>query len=657
MYIQVRLLKGYQELLWYRVPVDWQEKKLLGAFVRVPVRNRLVPACVEMHVQERPHVPFEIKYAERIELFPEDTAYYHFIKQLSYYYQVSPVHFFKRIRQFLIQKEYDRVVELSNSDKNLLHEEIILTQEQQEIVAALLPSIVQGVYKPSLLHGVTGSGKTEIYKRCLMQAYACKKTGILLLPEVSLAVQCAKKLKEQLPSLEIFGFHSATSIKEKRIVWQKLIAGDPVVIIGVHLPILLPISNLGLIIVDEEHEVGFQEKKHPKINSKEAALVRAHMLNIPIILGSATPSLTSLCNVGTKQWNFFQLKKRFAGMFPKVTVVSLADKKQRRHFWISPELEHALKTCLGKKEQAIIFLNRRGFSFFVQCKICSFVFSCTSCSVSLTLHQGDRLVCHYCGMHRVLPQACPGCKADQENFLKKGIGTQQLVSILQKIVPQARIERADLDTTTDKKKWQTIVTQFERGDIDILVGTQTITKGYHFPRVTLVGVVWADLNLHFPFYNASETTLQQLIQVAGRAGREYQNSLVIVQAMMDHPIFSYLNEVDYLQFYKHESVTRKEVGYPPYVRLVELEIKHSDELLVQNESQAIAQALLAQIREKNNTVTILGPALPPVHTIKKIHIRKIYMKGDNIGSMIDLFNNIGVQNYKSTISFTPNPLS
>ena len=669
MYIQVRLLKGYQELLWYKVPIALDKKNLIGVVVKVPLRNRFVPALVQASSPEKPSVSFEIKYADHIEPFPDDVAYYQFIKQLSHYYQMPLLHFFKRIHQFLVQKEHEHLLESSCSTESFSHqEEITLTHEQQAIVDALLPSIIQGIYKPSLLHGVTGSGKTEIYKRCIMQALTDKKTALLLLPEVSLAVRFAQKLKEQLPTHEIFSFHSATGIKEKRILWQALIAGRPLLIIGVHLPILLPLSNLGLIIIDEEHDIGFQEKKHPKINSKEAALLRAQLYNVPIILGSATPSIASLFNVHAKQWQFFQLKNRFAGTFPKIEIVSLADKKERKNFWISRSLEIALKKCLEKREQAIIFLNRRGFSFFVQCKLCSFVFCCLNCSVSLTLHQNDRLRCHYCGSDVPLALACPSCNAGQDNFLKKGIGTQQLVTILQKIVPHARIERADLDATINKKKWQSIMNQFEQGDLDILVGTQTITKGYHFPRVTLVGILWADLNIHFPLYNASETTLQQLIQVAGRAGRsnhspmavadkQHQNSLVIVQTMMEHPIFSYLHEVNYLQFFKHEYRTRKEVGYPPCVRLAEIELKHTDESVVHNESFAVAQGLLNMVQEKKIVVTILGPALPPVYKIKKVFIRKIYLKSNDLNHLIALFAGINITRYKSSIFFTPNPLS
>jgi primosomal protein N' (replication factor Y) len=410
--------------------------------------------------------------------------------------------------------------------------------------------------------------------------------------------------------------------------------------------VLLPISNLGLIIVDEEHEVGYQEKKHPKVNSKEAAIWRAHMNGIPILLGSATPSLTSLDNVKTKGWHFFELKERFAGIFPTVKTVSLKDAKNRRNFWITTELERAIKLRLERGEQTIIFLNRRGYSFFVQCKTCSFIFMCDNCSVSLTLHEDGRLSCHYCSLRQELSPQCPGCKGSAKNYLKKGVGTQQVVSILETVFPHATVARADMDTTVNKKQWQETLERFEHGIIDILVGTQTITKGYHFPNVTLVGILWADLNLHFPMYNAAEVCLQQLIQVAGRAGRTGKPSEVIVQTMVEHSIFNYLNEIDYVKFYDSQMETRKEIGYPPAMRLAEIELKYTDEIVIEQEAQQLAKELRA----------VCGD-VPPVHKIKHIHMRKIYLKCSAVQPMMALFGGIKRRKYQSSIYFTPNPLS
>jgi primosomal protein N' (replication factor Y) len=510
---------------------------------------------------------------------------------------------------------------------------------------------------PTVIHGVTGSGKTEVYKKLITATCESGKTVILLLPEVTLAIQFYNLLRKQLPSsIELRSFHSATTIKEKKQTWQLLVSGHPLVLLGVHLPILLPIANLGLIIVDEEHDVGYQEKKHPKINSKEAAIWRAHLYSIPIVLGSATPSISSLYNVKNKGWHLYALKNRYAGNFPTIKTVMLTDKQKRFNFWISKELQHAIADRMAKKEQVIIFLNRRGYSFFIQCSQCSHIPSCHACSVSLTLHEEGYLSCHYCGHTVNTPTRCPQCAAGQDALIKHGIGTQQVVRILETMYPEARIGRADMDTTTKKKLWQQTLTDFEQGRLDILVGTQTITKGFHFPKVTLVGILWADVNLNFPVFNASETTLQQLIQVAGRAGRQSEESLVIVQAMADHEIFAYLNEIDYSQFYEKEIESRQALRYPPSARLLEIEVKHTDEQTVEREAHILA-TFLVSCKAHYPAITILGPAKPPVSKIKHICMRKIYLKGPNMFDMLAMVKEREKLELTSIIHLIPNPLN
>lgn len=652
MYIKVQLLAGYREPLWYACPKEWSQKKFIGSIVRVPLRRQQVAALVVEEQHHKPPVSFAIRAADSIESMPDDPHHYRFICRLSTYYQIKPIDLIKRTKQFLFQK----AVETKSVEKNSLSTApaVTLTADQRRIVDAVTPSIDDPQFMPTLIHGVTGSGKTEIYKELIKKIYAQKKTTLFLLPEVTLSLAFEHRLQTELPNLTILGFHSATSVKQKRQLWQLLLDKKPIVIIGVHLPALLPIANLGLIIIDEEHDTGYQEKKHPMINSKEAALMRAKQYNIPIILGSATPSLASLYNVKNRHWKFFQLLKRFSGSFPTVKIVLLSDKKQRKNFWISTELYQAMQDRLIKKEQTIIFLNRRGHSFFVQCKNCSNIFMCPSCSVSLTLHSSNNLNCHYCDYQIPLPKECAACKKTE--LLKKGIGTQQVVTILQKLFPSAVIERADLDTTKKKKEWQQTIEQMQDGSIDILVGTQTITKGYHFPRVTLVGILWADLNLHFPIYNAAETSLQQLIQVAGRAGRQLNQSTVIVQTMDNHHIFSFLKEEQYLAFYEGEIQARALLGYPPTQRLVELELKHTSEPTLQKESELLVSTLTTIQQRTDFKGSILGPAKPPVHKVKNWHYRKIYIKAGSLSEILDLYAQIKSLPITSLLFFTPNPL-
>lgn len=655
MYVRVKLLNGFHETLLYAVPASWQEIPAIGSLVQVPLRTQIVPAIILAHHRSIPHTDrgFAIKEIHARDTLPEDKNYLPFIQALSRYYHLEPYSCVRRIRHFLAQQEEREIPLLPEvSDAPT---EVVLTDEQTAACNQLLPLLSAGAYAPALLHGVTGSGKTEIYKQLISTAHAHGKSTILLLPEVSLALQFERILRAQLPpTITISSFHSGTRIAHKKDLWQLLRSQKPQLIIGVHLPILLPVSNLGLIIVDEEHECGYQEKKHPRINSKEAALLRARQCNIPIVLGSATPSVNSLYNVKQRNWLHIELKKRFRGAFPTIKTVFLKEKTKRRNFWISNELDQAIGNRLTAREQIIIFLNRRGFSFFVQCDSCSHIPHCEACSVSLTLHDNNMLSCHYCGHSQEQPRFCLSCKADESHLLKKGIGTQQVVNILQKLYPTARIGRADLDVSSHKKLWQKTLVDFEAGNLDILVGTQTITKGFHFPRVTLVGILWADINLNFPSYMATETTVQQLIQVAGRAGRQSEKSDVIVQAMASHPLFDLLDETAYLQFFEQELESRIMASYPPYARLYELEVRHPQEHVV----EADACHLVAELQRITGTaeIQILGPSRPPVHKIKNICMRKIYLKGHSTQQISSLLDHIKADTYQSTIFITPNPI-
>lgn len=655
MYLQVKLLSGLPKPLWYSVPLHLMHTPIQpGSLVSVPIRTTTAPAYVLAVTRKKPGA-FAVKEIFDIQKLPEDHYFKGFLLHISHTHLINPSIILQRLYHYLHQKP----VELALHDgqpETTYHQMALLTAEQQRACDVFARCIDQHKYAAGLIHGVTGSGKTEIYKRLMLHALAQNKTVLFLLPETSLAHAFETRLIYEMPAgTPLYGFHSGKTAKQKSAVWQQLLAKKPLIIIGVHQPIFLPIPNLGLIIVDEEHDGGYQEKKHPKINSKYAALIRAQLGGSVIVFGSATPSLQTLYRVKTERWHFFQLKERFAGAFPTISTVLLPEKKaSRRCFWISKELQHAIADRLAKKEQSIIFLNRRGYSFFVQCAQCSFIFECHRCSVSLTLHQNNLLSCHYCGAHKQVPHSCPTCKAPEDQLLKKGIGTQQAVALLQTMFPAARIERADMDITRTKKKWASLVEKFSNGEIDILVGTQTITKGYHFPNVTLVGILWADVNIHFPVFDASERTLQQLIQVAGRAGRARTQSTVIVQSMSHHDIFEYLHEVDYLKFYAAQMESRKSLCYPPYFQLIEVELKYQQEEILERESHNLATTLLTlSSRKETSLVRILGPAKPLLHKVANMHHRTIFIKTPALADALQLFSAIDRSAYKSAIYFTP----
>lgn len=631
MFVYVKLLSGFPKTLVYKVPFELQQRDLTNTCILVPLKKKKVAALViEQLPTLKQRSTFEIREIIGLKPFPTDPLFHPFVEKAAALYFTTPLHFYQKLRHFL--KKRHQPIQEPTSFLEVIPTSPTLTEEQKAAAGYISQTIAQPTFAPIVLDGVTGSGKTEVYKEAIRNAIQQSKSVLFLLPEVALALQFTERLRIELPEIEVHSFHSGTQPEDKKRVWHLLLKNRPTLIIGVHLPVLLPIPNLGLIIVDEEHEPGFEEKKHPKLNSKYLALLRASLYQIPIVLGSATPSIQTIYNAQKKKWSFFKLTKRFGGAFPSIETIILPDQPKRRaSFWVSKQLQEAIETCLSKKQQAIIFLNRRGYGFFVQCKECGFVIGCPACSVSLTAHQAATgtftLRCHYCNYARSMPQACEGCKAPPAQFLTKGIGTQQLVEILQKIFPAARIARADLDITSKKNMWVATAAAFERGEIDILVGTKSVTKGYHFPGVTLVGVIWGDLHAHIPVFNAAEHCLQQLIQVAGRAGREHPESRVIIQTMYDHEMFKFINEIDYLTFAEQELATRQETWYPPFCRLAQIELKHKNTAQVDKDAQRVATLLRQKAAESAiPPFTVLGPAIPAIHKVQNIEVRHIFIK-------------------------------
>lgn len=651
-YAYIHLLRGYKKPLLYKVPLSLNIQE--GDIVSVPFQKRHTTGIVTQLVKKLPpQTTFTIREIEKKERMPHDVRFSQFISHIAEQHCISPLLLYERL--------YSVIQETNEKKKKLLpffaqneNSETTLTVDQQKIFDFLLPYIESPCHLATLIHGVTGSGKSEVYAALITSAIKEEKSVFLLLPDVSLALQFqkifTKKFGDKFP---IVGFHSASPLQEKKYVWDIVCKGTAALIIGVHLPVLLPCSNLGLIIVDEEHDQNFQEKRAPHLNSKQVALIRAQRYNIPILLGSATPSLASLHQVKEKHWKFFQLTQRFSGSFPTVKITQLSKPKRKKSFWISEVLEQEIQQRLTKKEQIIIYINRRGYSFFVMCKECGFVFTCSSCSVSMTVHTQytvNTLQCHYCTSTRPFPEQCSECGASSNSLLKKGIGTQHVVSLLSSLFPHAKIARADLETTRKRTQWKETMNQFERGEIDILVGTQTITKGYHFPRVTLVGIIWGDLNLHLPSYDATERTLQQLIQVAGRAGRATQASTVIVQVVHDHPVFSYIEEQNYLAFYKHEIEFRKQWLYPPFSSMVTVELSHIKSFVVHEEVQSLFMQLSA-LHSEGVFYKVQGPLKPPVHRIQKKEYRHILIKTDSLPFLKTVLEQIEKANYKSSINF------
>lgn len=653
MFARVQLLNGFKQPLTYAIPTEWSDTHtLVGKVVLVPLQKRIEAALITEIISNL--TPIEKTYKIRTiinqEVLPPDQNYQSFIKKTAQFYSLPEQKFLKKLQSFLFQKKV-LLPHPTNKSSQQASDQRTLNEEQKLAVKKIIESLHPTTYQPYLLYGVTGSGKTVVYEQIIEQAFLQKKSTLFLVPEVGLAVHFFKHFSSLFADkIPICQFHSASSADERKKTWTLLNNNQAGVIIGVHIPTLLPMPNLGLIIVDEEHDTSFQEQNHPKTNTREIAHIKAQTYKIPIVFGSATPSIHTLYTAQNRSWPILRLSQRYSGASPQIERIALLKDKKRPHFWISKRLQEEIKERLEKKEQSIVFLNRRGFSFFVQCASCGHIYTCPNCSVSLTVHSDKTIRCHYCDYQIAEPTTCTACKA--KKLLKKGIGTQQIVQMLENIFPEARIIRADLDTTKNKKKWNDTVEQITTGAVDIIVGTQTITKGYHFPKVTLVGIIWADISLSIPKYNACETTLHQLIQVAGRAGRVSEKSLVLVQYCTEHPIFSYINEENYNQFTEYEMAYRKKLGYPPYKKLIEFELQHAKETIVESESKKLGSF----IKNLTTALSLLGPAKPPIHKQKNFHIRTLYLKQSTYHEALKIIHKVKQEDWQCRLHVTLQPL-
>jgi primosomal protein N' (replication factor Y) len=440
--------------------------------------------------------------------------------------------------------------------------------------------------KTFLLHGVTGSGKTEVYLQAIAHALEQGKGAIVLVPEISLTPQTVERFKARFSSgplkTLVAVLHSHLSAGERHDEWHKIRQGRAKIVIGARSAIFAPVDPLGLIIVDEEHEHSYKQEEAPRYNARDVAVVRGQMENAVVVLGSATPSMESYFNAQKSKYTLLELPHRADDKkmpFIKVIDMRSAAKKDKGTPIFSPQLKEALTQRIERKEQSILFLNRRGYATSLQCPQCGYVAQCPNCSVSLTYHRAaQKICCHICGHQQAAPNVCPEPKCRDPKIRYSGLGTEKVESTLLKLFPHAVIRRMDSDTLKRKEDYRNILGDFKRGKIDILVGTQMIAKGLHFPNVTLVGIIYADLSLHIPDFRAGERTFQLLTQVAGRAGRGDIEGEVFVQAFTPfHPAIQYARRHDYIGFYEEELEFRQQLKYPPSARAALITIKGRSE--------------------------------------------------------------------------------
>ena len=492
-----------------------------------------------------------------------------------------------------------------------------------------------------LLHGVTGSGKTEVYLQAIAHALGQGQGAIVLVPEISLTPQTVERFKARFshgPQQTLVAvLHSHLSAGERHDEWHKIRQGRARIVIGARSAVFAPVESLGLVIVDEEHEHSYKQEEAPRYNARDLAVVRGQLEGASVVLGSATPSMESYHNVQRGKYGLLSLTERVDNInMPLVRVIDMrsAGRKEKGISIFSPQLREAILQRLEKKEQVMLFLNRRGWSSSLQCPDCGFVAECPNCSVSLTYHRAaQQLMCHICGHVEAAPNKCPqeGCGNAAIRFA--GLGTEKVEAALAKSFPMAKVKRMDSDTLKRKEDYRRILGDFRTGKIDILLGTQMIAKGLHFPNVTLVGIIHADLSLHIPDFRASERTFQLLTQVAGRAGRGDVEGEVYVQSFTPfHPSIQYARRHDFIGFYEQEIEFRQELRYPPVSRVALLTLRGRSEDRVKFFADHLRKEM-DELAGELGDVVVAGPAPAPLLRAENFYRYQVMMRTPQMSAL------------------------
>ncbi len=489
-----------------------------------------------------------------------------------------------------------------------------LTEEQRKVITPILTSVEEEFHKVYLMYGVTGSGKTEVYMQSIEAVLKKGKQAIVLVPEISLTPQMVNRFKGRFGS-QVAVLHSGLGTGEKYDEWRKIQRNEVSLVVGARSAIFAPFENLGIIIIDEEHETSYKQEENPRYHAKDVAIFRGEYHQCPVVLGSATPTLESFARASKNVYELLSLKERVNEQpLPSVEIIDMREElKNGNRSMFSSSLFEKLTERVERNEQSVLLLNRRGYSSFVMCRDCGFVMNCPHCDISLTYHRSTHsLKCHYCAYEIGMPHSCPECDSQHIRFF--GTGTQKVEEELTKILPHARVIRMDVDTTSKKGAHEKLLTEFGEGKADILLGTQMIAKGLDFPRVTLVGVLTADTMLHLPDFRASEKTFQLLTQVSGRAGRHTLPGEVVVQTYTpEHYSIQLASQHNYDAFYQSEMMLRKMRSYPPFYYMALLTISHPELTKVIEVSEKITSYLRKNLSK--NTI-VLGPVASPIPRIK-----------------------------------------
>lgn len=612
----------------YKVAVDAPLREALtyessfellpGQSVRVPLGKRFVEGLVvEKILQEFDQDKYTLKsVAEIIEdrpILPE--TFLKWLHWLSDYYlhplgQVLSLAF-PPLKKQASGKSLSKMSKRLNEFNPEVR--VTLNNEQSEACSTILQS---EAFKVFLLHGVTGSGKTEVYMNCLAEVLARGKKGLVLVPEIALTPQLLNRFSLRFPG-EVAVLHSHLTPREKTNQWWSMIEGNKKILIGARSALFCPLKDLGMIIIDEEHEASFKQDSQLKYHGRDAAIMLGQLSNCPVVLGSATPSLESWWNAQSSRYAYIQLKNRVEDRpMPVFSLIDLRVKPDEdqplfdRPFWMRDEVEIELRKVLADKKQAAIFLNRRGVAQTVLCESCGYFYECPNCMVGLTVHGKNHLICHYCDYNEQLQETCKNCKSDKVKPI--GLGTEQIETDIRRLLPEAKVARADRDEIQTRAQLEELIADMESGEIDILIGTQMIAKGLDFPNLHLVVLALADVGFHMPDFRASERSFQLMTQVAGRSGR-HQNEAgqVVVQSYdLGHSAIEFAKNHDFEGFAQQEIEFRRELNYPPFSRLVLLRIEGLQLTKVESFSRLCRSRLnqLVEVFPSLNDIQILGPA-------------------------------------------------
>lgn len=525
------------------------------------------------------------------------------------------------------ERTYRNPVESHVSEQH----KVTLTKDQKRIVQEIWADYQAEKRQTYLLYGVTGSGKTEVYMELMERVLTLGKQAIFLIPEIALTVPMVERFYQRFGDT-ISVLHSRLSEGERSDQYDRAAKGEISIMIGPRSALFTPFSNLGLIVIDEEHETSFQNENQPKYHAREVAIYRAGICGASVILGSATPSVESFYKARKGQYILYSLKERIGeSKLPIVSVVDLREElKARNRSIFSRYLEKRMRECLEQKKQILLFINRRGFAGFVSCRSCGKVIKCPHCDVSLTEHNNGKLMCHYCGYEQIKMATCPSCGSKYIGSF--GIGTQKVEEFAKKEFPQARIVRMDGDTTSRKGEYERILNQFHSGQADILIGTQMVVKGHDFSNVALVGAMAADLSLHVNDFRSAERTFQLLSQAGGRAGRrEEQGELVIQTYDPAHYSIVATKDNDYEGFYQQEIAYRSLLNYPPMGHLMAILVVSK----YQDRADRAAALLAGMIKEKRKNLQLVGPANATIYKINDCYRKVLYLKSEDQQELVE----------------------